>query len=71
MIAQIASPVLWVDCVQTLVDGGTTTFLELGSGRVLGGLVKQIVGMEADTTSADSLKKLDAFAASRTDVVPQ
>jgi [acyl-carrier-protein] S-malonyltransferase len=66
---QIASPVRWVDCVQTLADAGATTFLELGPGRVLGGLVKQILGMETDVTSVDSPAKLDSFAASRADAV--
>ena len=41
---QIASPVRWVDCVQTLVEAGCTDFLELGPGRVLSGLVRQIAG---------------------------
>jgi [acyl-carrier-protein] S-malonyltransferase len=60
LIAQIASPVLWVDCVRTLVDNGCDTFLELGSGRVLGGLVRQ-TDPEVETFSADSPKKLDKF----------
>ena len=61
LIAQIASPVLWVDCVRTLVGNGCDTFLELGSGRVLSGLVRQIDdGVE--TFSADSPKKLGKFA---------
>ena len=71
LIAQIASPVRWVDCVQSLVGAGATVFLELGSGRVLGGLVRQIIGMDADASSVDSPKKLEAFVASRSDVVPQ
>jgi [acyl-carrier-protein] S-malonyltransferase len=69
LIAQIASPVRWVDCVEALSAAGAATFLELGSGRVLGGLVKQILGMDADVTSADSPKRLDAFQASRADAV--
>jgi [acyl-carrier-protein] S-malonyltransferase len=60
LIAQIASAVLWVDCVRTLVDNGCDTFLELGSGRVLTGLVRQI-DSEASTFAADSPKKLDKF----------
>jgi [acyl-carrier-protein] S-malonyltransferase len=70
LIAQIASPVRWVDCVEALSGAGATAFLELGSGRVLGGLVKQILGMETDVTSADSPKRLEAFVASRSDAVP-
>jgi [acyl-carrier-protein] S-malonyltransferase len=60
LVAQIASPVLWADCVRTLVDAGVTSFLELGSGRVLSGLVRQ-VEPEAETFAADSPKKLAKF----------
>jgi [acyl-carrier-protein] S-malonyltransferase len=70
LIAQIASPVRWVECVEALSEAGATAFLELGSGRVLGGLVKQILGMETDVASADSPKRLEAFQASRPDAVP-
>jgi [acyl-carrier-protein] S-malonyltransferase len=70
LIAQIASPVRWVDCVHSLEQAGTTAYLELGSGRVLSGLVRQIIGMEADASSADSPKKIDAFVSSRPDAVP-
>lgn len=61
LVAQIASPVLWVDCVGTLVENGCDTFLELGSGRTLSGLVRQI-NSEVETFSADSPKKLSKFA---------
>jgi [acyl-carrier-protein] S-malonyltransferase len=62
LIAQIASPVRWVDCVRTLVDSGCTTFLELGPGRVLSGLVRQIAGADVDAAAADSRKKLEQLA---------
>jgi [acyl-carrier-protein] S-malonyltransferase len=62
LIAQIASPVRWVECVQELHEAGCTTYLELGSGRVLGGLVKQILGMETEASSVDSPAKLESFA---------
>jgi [acyl-carrier-protein] S-malonyltransferase len=61
LIAQIASPVLWVDCVRTLRGAGCDTFLELGSGRTLSGLIRQIDG-DAETFAADSPKRLDRFA---------
>ena len=61
LIAQIASPVRWVDCAHSLAAAGADAFLELGPGRVLGGLVRQTLGMEADATSADSPKRLEAF----------
>jgi [acyl-carrier-protein] S-malonyltransferase len=69
LIAQIASPVRWVDCVRTLDAEGATAYLEVGPGRVLGGLVKQILGMEVDVTSADSPAKLETFASARPEAV--
>jgi [acyl-carrier-protein] S-malonyltransferase len=65
LIAQIASPVRWVDCVQTLDSDGASAYLEVGPGRVLSGLVKQILGMETDVAAADSATKLENFAAAR------
>ncbi len=65
LFAQIASPVRWVECVETLAEAGATTFLELGSGRVLTGLVRQILGPDVDAFAADSPKKLEGFVSSR------
>jgi [acyl-carrier-protein] S-malonyltransferase len=61
LVAQIASPVQWVDCVRSLVAHGCTTFLELGPGRVLSGLVRQI-DPSVETFPADSPARLAAFA---------
>jgi [acyl-carrier-protein] S-malonyltransferase len=61
LIAQIASPVLWIDCVRTLRREGCEAFLELGAGRTLSGLIRQI-DAEAETFAADSPKKLAKFA---------
>jgi [acyl-carrier-protein] S-malonyltransferase len=69
LVAQIASPVRWVDCVRALVDAGCTTFLELGPGRVLGGLVRQIAE-DVETTSTESPQVLEEFAQARAGVTP-
>lgn len=61
LVAQIASPVLWTDCVGTLIENGCETFLEVGPGRTLSGLVRQI-DQDVETFSADSEKKLSKFA---------
>jgi len=63
LVTQIASPVLWVDCVRTLREAGCGTFLELGPGRVLSGLVRQI-DPEAEVMNADSREALTSFAES-------
>jgi len=39
---QVTGAVRWVDCMQTLVASGATTFIEMGPGKVLCGLMKQI-----------------------------
>jgi [acyl-carrier-protein] S-malonyltransferase len=65
LVAQIASPVRWVECVEALSRAGASSFLELGSGRVLTGLIRQILGMETDASAVDSPAKLENFAASQ------
>ncbi|HEU0025465.1 MAG TPA: ACP S-malonyltransferase [Thermoleophilaceae bacterium] len=62
LLEQIASPVRFADCVSSLVDAGCTSFLELGPGRVLTGLVRQVAGREVHAASADSRAKVEAFA---------
>ncbi len=42
LIQQVTGAVRWVDCVKTLADAGTTTFIEVGPGKVLTGLLRQI-----------------------------
>lgn len=42
LIRQVSSPVRWEDVVRRLIAEGATTFVELGPGSVLAGLVKKI-----------------------------
>lgn len=41
LISQVSLPVLWEASVRTLINKGVTTFLEVGPGRVLTGLIKK------------------------------
>src|SRR4051794_39887555 len=62
LIAQIASPVRWVDCVQTLAGAGVSRFVELGPGRVLSGLVRQIAP-DAERANAETPEQAAALTA--------
>jgi [acyl-carrier-protein] S-malonyltransferase len=42
LVRQVTGAVRWVDCVQSLVAAGPTHFIEVGPGKVLCGLLKQI-----------------------------
>jgi [acyl-carrier-protein] S-malonyltransferase len=42
LLAQVASPVRWTECVQRLGTEGATAFIEVGPGRVLTALTKRI-----------------------------
>jgi [acyl-carrier-protein] S-malonyltransferase len=42
LIRQVSSPVRWEDVVKRLIADGAKTFVELGPGNVLAGLVKKI-----------------------------
>lgn len=42
LIAQLTAPVLWAQSVQAMIDGGATSFTEIGPGNVLRGLIKRI-----------------------------
>jgi [acyl-carrier-protein] S-malonyltransferase len=42
LIRQVTGPVRWVECIQLLIAQGATHFIEIGPGKVLSGLMRQI-----------------------------
>jgi [acyl-carrier-protein] S-malonyltransferase len=44
LLRQVASPVRWQELIEALVAAGIGTFVEVGPGRVLSGLVRRIHG---------------------------
>jgi [acyl-carrier-protein] S-malonyltransferase len=44
LIRQVSRPIRWEESVRRLVAAGVTTFVEIGPGKVLSGLVKHIDG---------------------------
>jgi [acyl-carrier-protein] S-malonyltransferase len=42
LIRQVTGAVRWEECMRLLISQGVETFLEVGPGKVLGGLMRQI-----------------------------
>jgi [acyl-carrier-protein] S-malonyltransferase len=63
LIQQVASPVRWEDVVKRLIAEGVTTFVELGPGTVLSGLIKKIDRQVAalNVETPDDLESLAAI----------
>jgi len=59
LVAQLDSPVRWVECVQAMSAQGAERFIESGPGRVLSGMVKRIVS----GAELACLEKPDAYGA--------
>ena len=55
LVRQITGCVRWVECVEELVRQGTEAFVEVGSGKVLSGLVRRIAkDIPCYTTESDA-----------------
>ncbi len=68
LVEQVTGTVRWRECVTYMAQHGVTHFLEIGSGKVLSGLVKRIadgaVGISVGTPNDIAAAK-DALAAAR------
>jgi [acyl-carrier-protein] S-malonyltransferase len=65
MAHQLCSPVRWFDIVRRLMAAEVTTFVEVGPGKVLTGLLKKILPADYPhhTFNVNSVKALEAFLA--------
>ncbi|MFN6964893.1 MAG: ACP S-malonyltransferase [Pyrinomonadaceae bacterium] len=54
---QVSSPVRWLQSVQSLIGAGVDTFIEIGPGKVLSGLIRQI-DRDVRTMNVDSFDSL-------------
>jgi [acyl-carrier-protein] S-malonyltransferase len=58
LIRQLPSSVLWEDSIKNMAAMGVTTFIEIGPGAVLSGLIKRILP-EATTLNVNDPKSLE------------
>jgi len=58
LIKQISSPLYWEDSINTMAADGCDTFIEIGPGKVLSGLVKRIV-KNAKVLNVEDLKSME------------
>jgi [acyl-carrier-protein] S-malonyltransferase len=63
LLRQVVSPVRWSESVQVLINQGVGRFIEIGPGRVLSGLVRQI-SRDCQLSNVEDPQSLDAAAAS-------
>ncbi|MFO0753368.1 MAG: ACP S-malonyltransferase [Thermodesulfovibrionales bacterium] len=62
LVLQLSRSVLWEDCIRMIAASGITTFIEVGPGKVLSGLVKRIEPA-AVILNVEDTESLDATAA--------
>jgi len=65
LIRQVTAPVRWVECIQLLAQSGATHFIEVGPGKVLTGLNRQI-DKSLSTTNVEDPASLEATLAAIT-----
>jgi [acyl-carrier-protein] S-malonyltransferase len=70
LIAQVTGAVRWVECIQLLAEQGATHFIEVGPGRVLTGLLKQILGKDS-TTPALNVEDSSSLEKTLADLAPE
>lgn len=61
LLRQLTGSVLWEDCVRRMVQTGVTTFVEVGPGKVLSGLVSRIAP-EVTCHTTDKLANIETVA---------
>ena len=70
LIRQVSMPVRWEESMRMLLDEGVNTFVEVGPGRVLTGLMRQIERSVATLNVEDEkslLATIEKIAAAKSD----
>jgi [acyl-carrier-protein] S-malonyltransferase len=59
LVQQVTAMVRWRECVNAMVELGVDSFVELGTGRVLSGLIRRIAP-DAATAAAATPAEVEA-----------
>ena len=57
LIKQIESPVRWRESIEYMISNNSTTFVEIGPGNVLSGLIKRI-NKEVEILNIDTVEDI-------------
>ncbi len=63
LIQQVTAKVRWSESVLAMVESGVDTFVEIGTGKILSGMIKRI-HREVTVRNIESMTDIDAFIAS-------
>lgn len=61
LVNQLTHPVLWTKSINTIIDAGINTFIEVGPGKVLKGFFKKI-NPDMNVTNFGKIEDLESFA---------
>ena len=61
LLDQLTSPVRWAQSLERMKTDGADRFVEVGTGKVLSGLVRRTLGRDAVTAQAGTTSDLEAF----------
>jgi [acyl-carrier-protein] S-malonyltransferase len=59
LVRQVSAPVRWLESMELLIQQGVTTFVEVGPGKVLSGLMRQI-SREVNCLNVEDAESLNA-----------
>ncbi|PAP75256.1 ACP S-malonyltransferase [Rubrivirga marina] len=63
LLDQLTAPVRWAQSLERMQAEGATRFVEVGTGKVLSGLVRRTLGRDAETAQAGTAAEIDALTA--------
>ncbi len=62
LLDQLTAPVRWAQSVERMQAEGAERFVEVGTGKVLSGLVRRTLGRDAQTAQAGTAAEIEALA---------